>query len=82
MFTAFVLHTSLKKELKELQAIHAQKASFKPLSVGKHATLFFVVTRGGACKAALVRVVMVVMAAVVMVMVVMLVVREMVVKRT
>jgi hypothetical protein len=39
---------------------------------------FFVVTRGGACKVALVRVVRVVMVAVVMVMVVMLVVSEVV----
>jgi hypothetical protein len=47
VFTAFVLRASLKKELKELPAIQAQKASFKPLPAemtGKYAsdaTFFF-----------------------------------------
>jgi hypothetical protein len=41
MSTAFVLYASLKKELKELLAVCARGASFKPLSAGRYATLFF-----------------------------------------
>jgi hypothetical protein len=90
MFTAFVLHASLKKRTQRTPG-HPRSEGVN-LSHFKRENMppFFWVTRGEACEAGLVMVVMAVMAVMVMVMVVvvvvvmvvMLMVREVVVKRT